>query len=188
MLLTKLLVPTYTQMLGALSGWLRKAQEQIPQTEAEALLSARLAPDMFPLSTQIRFACVQAQEAIFRLKGEAFPKSMIALLEEGRNAGERPGSLVNAQSRIDETIALLNSLAPNALDANADKPLAHELPNGMILDLSAEQYARDWTLAQFYFHLMTAYSILRKEKIELGKADYVAHLFPYIRPETIPKG
>tara|TARA_R110002072_G_scaffold136124_2_gene278219 strand:- start:208570 stop:208746 length:177 start_codon:yes stop_codon:yes gene_type:complete len=57
----------------------------------------------------------------------------------------------------------------------------------MILDLTAEQYARDWTLGQFYFHLMTAYSILRSQKIELGKADYVAHMFPYIRPETIPR-
>lgn len=175
-------------MLRTLSGWLKKAQEQIPKTDAEALLSARLAPDMFPLSTQIRFACVQAQEAIFRLKGEPFPKSIDELLEEGRNAGERPGSLADAQARIDETITLLDGLAPGALDSNADKPLVHELPNGMILDLTAEQYARDWTLPQFYFHLMTAYSILRSEKIELGKADYVAHMFSYIRSETIPNG
>ncbi|WP_339867706.1 DUF1993 domain-containing protein [Pseudohongiella nitratireducens] len=188
MTLTNLLVPTYTQMLGTLSGWLKKAQEQLPETEAEALLSARLAPDMFPLSTQIRFACVQAQEGIFRLKGEAFPTSVNELLEEGRNAGEQPGSLADAQARIDETVALLNSLTPDALDANTDKPLAHELPNGMILDLTTEQYARDWALPQFYFHLMTAYAILRSEKIELGKADYVAHMFPYIRPDTIPKG
>jgi uncharacterized protein len=188
MSLTKLLVPTYTQMLRALSGWLKKAQEQIPKADAEALLSVRLAPDMFPLSTQVRFACVQAQEAIFRLKGEAFPKSIDVLLEEGRNAGENPGSLSDAQARIDETIALLDSLTPDALDANADKPLAHELPNGMILDLSTEQYARDWTIAQFYFHVMIAYSILRSEKIELGKADYVAHMFPYIRPESMPRG
>jgi uncharacterized protein len=188
MSLTKLLVPTYMQMLRALSGWLKKAQEQLLKADAEALLSARLAPDMFPLSTQVRFACVQAQEAIFRLKGEAFPKSIDELLEEGRNAGEKTGSIADAQARINETIALLDDLAPDALDANADKPLAHELSNGMILDLSAEQYARDWALAQFYFHIMTAYSILRSEKIELGKADYVAHMFPYVRPETIPKG
>jgi uncharacterized protein len=188
MSLTTLLVPTYQQMLRALSGWLKKAQEQIPKVEAEALLSARLAPDMFPLSTQVRFACVQVQESIFRLKGEAFPQSIAELLEEGRNAGNRPGTIAEAQARIDETIALLDSLASDALDANAPQPLAHELPNGMILDLSAEQYARDWAIAQFYFHLMTAYSILRSERIELGKADYVAHMFTYIRPETIPKG
>ncbi|MBC53359.1 MAG: hypothetical protein CMQ34_05925 [Gammaproteobacteria bacterium] len=188
MSLTSLLVPTYTQMLGSLSGWLKKAQTQLSPAEADALLSARLAPDMFPLATQIRFACVQVQEAICRLKGEAFPAAIGELLEEGRNAGEQPGSLADAQTRIDETMALLNDLAPDALDVDADKPLVHELPNGMILDLTAEQYARDWSLSQFYFHLMTAYSILRSEKVELGKADYVAHLFPYIRPETIPKG
>jgi len=187
MSLTKLLVPTYTQMLRTLSGWLKKAQAQLPTADAEALLSARLAPDMFPLSTQVRFACVQAQEAISRLQGKPFPESINELLEEGRNAGERPGSLADAQARIDQTIALLDDLTPDALDAMADKPLAHELPNGMVLDLTAEQYARDWTLAQFYFHLMAAYSILRSEKIELGKADYVAHMFPYIRPESIPK-
>lgn len=186
MTLTKLLVPTCTQMLGALSLWLKKAQAQMPDADAEALLSARLAPDMFPLSTQIRFACVQAQEAICRLRGEAFPESVRELLEEGRNAGERPGSLADAQARIEQTIALLNGLASDALDADPDKPLVHELPNGMILDLTAGQYVRDWALAQFYFHLMTAYSILRREKVELGKADYVAHMFPYIRPETIP--
>ncbi|WP_206455844.1 DUF1993 family protein [Aurantimonas marina] len=69
MSLTNLLVPTYTQMLRALSGWLDKAQKQIPDAGAEALLSARLAPDMYPLSSQVCFACLQAQEATFRLRG-----------------------------------------------------------------------------------------------------------------------
>lgn len=184
---TKLLVPTYSQMLRALSCWLKMAQEQVPKADAEALLSARLAPDMFPLSTQVRFSCLQVQEAIFRLRGEPFPASIDELLEEGRNAGERPGSLADAQARLDETIALLDGLAPDALDTRAGEPLTHELPNGMVLDLTAEQYARDWTLAQFYFHLMTAHSILRSEKIELGKADYAAHMFSFIRPGTIPE-
>lgn len=188
MSLTTLLVPTYVQMLNSLSGWLKKAQKNLPAADAEALLSARLAPDMFPLSTQIRFACVQAQEAVFRLKGEAFPSSITELLDEGRNAGEQPGSLSDAQARIDETIALLEGLAPDALDVSSNRTIAHKLPNGMVFDLTAEQYARDWTLPQFYFHLMTAYSIIRSEKIDLGKADYVSHMFAYLRPETMSKG
>ncbi|OAZ91564.1 DUF1993 domain-containing protein [Halomonas sp. G11] len=187
MSLTQLLVPTYTQMLGALSNWLTNAQAQMPEANAHALLSARLAPDMYPLSTQVRVSCVQAQEAVYRLQDKALPPTITILLDEGRNAGEQPGSLADAQARIDETIALLDDLSHDALDVDAEKPLVHELPNGMVLDLTAEQYARDWTLAQFYFHIMTAYSILRSEKVELGKADYVAHLFPYICPETIPK-
>ena len=186
MSLTNLLVPTYTQMLKTLSGWLDKAEAQMPDGGAEALLSARLAADMFPLSTQIRFACVQAQEGAFRLMEQNFPASVATLLEEGRNANEHPGSIADAQARLRETIALLDDLAPGALDGDPDRPIAHALPNAMIFDLTAEQYARDWTLPQFYFHLMIAYAILRKEGVNLGKGDYVTHMFAYLRPGTMP--
>ena len=91
MTLASLVVPTYRQMLGALSGWLDKARSQLSADEAEAMLSVRLAPDMFPLSTQIRFACVQAYEGVFRLGNEAFAPIVATLLNEGRNAGEQPG-------------------------------------------------------------------------------------------------
>jgi hypothetical protein len=131
---------------------------------------------------------VQAHEAVFRLRGEVFPSIVTELLEEGRHAGERPGSFADAQARIAQTLALLAGLAPAALDLDADQPLAHTLPNGIVLDLTAGQYARDWVLPQFYFHVMTAYSILRQQGITLGKADYVAHLFPLIRPGTMPQG
>jgi len=178
--------PTYVQMLKALSGWLGKAQEQMPDGDAEALLSARLAPDMFPLSTQVRFACVQAQEGVFRLKGETFPTSIDVLLNEGRNAAEHPGSIAEAQARIDETVALVESLASEAFDVDPERAIAHALPAGMIFDLTAEQYARDWALPQFYFHVMIAYAILRSGGIDLGKADYVAHMFTYLRPGTMP--
>lgn len=181
MSLTSLLVPTFTQMLGAMSGWLNKAQAQMPGQEAEALLSARLAPDMFPLSTQIRFACVQVHEASCRLRGMAFSDTVQELLDEGRNGGEVPGSMDDAQGRIAETLALLNSLAPDALNLDYGAPIAHALPNGMIFDLSAEQYARDWALAQFYFHIMSAYAILRSQGVDLGKADYIPHMLPFLR-------
>lgn len=186
MSLTTLLVPTFTTMLTALSDWLDKAEAHLPGGGAETLLSARLAPDMFPLSTQIRFACVQAQEAIHRLRGIDFPASIAELLEEGRNAGEQSGTIVDAKSRIAETLALLKALAPDALDAEPGRAIAHQLPGGMIFDLTAEQYARDWALGQFYFHIMTAYSILRHQNIPLGKADYIPHLFPHLRSDAIP--
>jgi hypothetical protein len=56
----------------------------------------------------------------------------------------------------------------------------------MIFDLTAEGYTRDWALSQFYFHVMIAYAILRSQGVDLGKADYVAHMFPYLRPGTTP--
>lgn len=150
------------------------------------MLLARLAPDMFPLSTQVRFACVQAWEAVSRLRGEDFPVSIKTLLEEGRNANEYPGTMTDAQARISETIAMLDRLGPEALDGDPERTIAHALPTGMIFDLTAEQYARDWTIPQFYFHLVTAYAILRSEDVDLGKADYVPHMFAYLRPGTWP--
>ena len=185
MTLADVLVPTYVQMLKALSGWLAKAESQMPNGGAEALLSARLAPDMFPLSTQVRFACVQAHEGMFRLRGQAFPATVETLLEEGRNADERPGSIAGAQARITETIAVVEEVASDAIDVDPASPIAHSLPMGMVFDLTAEQYARDWALPQFYFHVVIAYAILRAEGVNLGKADYVAHMFAYLRPGTM---
>ena len=162
-----------------------KAEGQMPY-EADALMAARLAPDMYPLSTQVRFACVQAQEGVFRLRDEPFPLSVEALLNEGRNGGEQPGTIADARARIAETLALVESAAADMPDLDPATPIAHTLPQGIVFDLTAEQYVRDWALPQFYFHLMTAYAILRSQGVELGKADYVAHMFAYVRPGTMP--
>ena len=186
MTLFDVLVPSYVQVLGALSAWLDKAQTQKPGGEADAILTARLAPDMFPLSTQVRFACVQAQEGVFRLLGRAFPDTIEILLNEGRNAAERPGSIADARVRIDETVRVVQALAAEAFDIDPLTPIAHSLPSGMNIDLTAEGYARDWALPQFYFHIVIAYAILRSEGIDLGKADYIAHMLPHIRPGTMP--
>jgi len=184
--LPDILSPTYVQMLKALSAWLAKAEAQMPDGGADSLMSARLAPDMYPLSTQIRFACVQAQEGVFRLQGRDFPASVELLLNEGRNAAERPGSIADARTRIDETIAIVEAASPHLRQLDPASPIAHDLPMGMVFDLTAEQYARDWALPQFYFHLMAAYALLRAEGVDLGKADYVAHMFAYLRPGTMP--
>ena len=187
MMLRDILVPTYVQMLGALSAWLGKA-EGLAGPEAESLMGARLAPDMFPLSTQIRFACVQAQEGVFRLRQQPFPISVSILLDEGRNAAERPGSIADARARITETLGVVEQAAADAPDLDPATAIAHALPQGMIFDLTAEQYVRDWALPQFYFHVMAAYALLRARGVDLGKADYVAHMFAYLRPDTMPAG
>lgn len=186
MTLPDILLPTYIQMLTALAGWLAKAEAQRPEGGAEALLSARLAPDMLPLSTQVRFACVQAREGIFRLRGEAFPPSLDILLDEGRNGATHPGSIADALARIDETLAIVRAAASPSFEVDPAMPVAHALPMGMVFDLTAASYARDWALPQFYFHVMIAYAILRAEGVELGKADYVAHMFAFLRPGTMP--
>lgn len=185
-MLTELLVPTYLQMLGGMSGWLGKAATQIPGDRGEALLSARLAPDMFPLATQVRFACVQAIEGVHRLRDEDFPSLVGELLHEGRNADKAPGSLADAQARIVQTLAMIEALGLPEGDVDPERPIAHDLPMGMVFDLTARQYARDWAIPQFYFHVMAVYAILRSEGVDLGKADFVAHMFAYLRPGTMP--
>lgn len=181
MTLTDLLVPTYRNNLRMLLGLLDKAEAQLGADKAEALLSARLAPDMFPLATQLRFACVQAQEAPLRLMGRPL-ESLAELLDEGRKAGEQPGTLAQARARIGEALAFLDSLPTDALDqAPEDEPLVLDLPIGLTFDLTRAQFARDWALGQFYFHVMAAYAILRSQRVEIGKADYVPHMFGYLR-------
>lgn len=117
---------------------------------------------------------------------EPLPLSVAVLLEEGRNAAERPGSLTDAIDKIAATIDLVHAAALDVPEIDPSTPMAHELPQGMIFDLTAEQYVRDWPLPQFYFHVMTAYAILRHQGIELGKIGYIAHMFTYLRPGTLP--
>jgi hypothetical protein len=176
-------------MLRMLLGLLDKAEAQLGTGKAEALLSARLAPDMWPLATQLRFAAVQAQEGPHRLLGLPIPQSVEDTQNEGRNAGEHPGTLEQARARIGEALALLESLSADALDeAPGDRPMALTLPMGLTFDLTREQFARDWALSQFYFHVMAAYAILRKEGIDIGKRDYVPHMFGYLRGGAGPNG
>ena len=186
MTITDLLVPTYRNMLRTLRGLLDKAEAQLGAEKAEALLSARLAPDMFPLATQVRFACVQAQEAPLRLLGRSLD-AIQPLLDEGHSGGERPGTLTDARGRIDEALIFLDGLAPDSLDqAPGDARIELTLPMGLTFDLTRDQFARDWALGQFYFHLMAAYAILRHSGLKIGKADYVPHMFDYLRPGPSP--
>jgi len=187
---TSLLIPSFTQMLRALSSWLDKAasQEQASGKNADALLSKRLAPDMHPLCAQVRFACFQARAAAHRLQGQPLPDQLNEVRREGTSAGDQDGSMAEAQKDIADTISYLEGLAADALDAGAERQITLDVPTGIIFDMSGDQYARDWSLPQFYFHLTIAYAILRHHGIELGKADYVAHMGAYIRPGTMPQG
>lgn len=186
MTLNDMLAPTYLQMLKALSAWLAKASEQLPADKADSIMHARLADDMFPLFTQICFSCVQAQEGMARLRQEELPGSIAGLLEDGRNALAAPRSIAEAQARIADTLRTVEAAATDAAYLAPDTPIAHTLPQGMVFDLTAAQYVRDWAIPQFYFHIMAAYAILRAQGVNLGKPDYVAHMFAFLRPGTMP--
>lgn len=181
MSLHELLIPTFTQALCAMGGWLDKAEAH-QGTDRAALLSNRLAPDMYPLAAQIRFACFQAQEPLFRLQGLALPETLLSVRQQGWNANTDPGTWAQARECLSVAIGTLKDLPAGALDQHGGHTISLALPNGMIFDLSPDQYARDWCLPQFYFHLTTAYAILRHHGLPLGKADYVPHMLAYLRP------
>ena len=186
--LTTILVPSLSNQLRAVSDWLDKAEAFAMERgeSPEGLLALRLAPDMFPLTTQLRFLAFQAQEPVYRLRREAVPEAVLQVRQEGRDGGERPGTWAEARARIADAIALLITLEPDELDIAADEPIAHELPTGMIFDMTREQYVRDWALPQAAFHQMIAYAILRQAGVPLGKVDYVPHMFAYFRSGTRP--
>lgn len=165
MTLHAMTITTYVQMLGALSGWLDKGAAM----RGEAMLEARLADDMLPLSAQVRIACDQATGTVKRLTS----KSLVL-------ADENDTTIAAAKARIAKTIDFLKTVTENDM-AGPDSAVALDLPNGMAFDFTALEYARDWALAQFYFHIGMAYAILRKEGVALGKADYVGYMVKYAR-------
>jgi hypothetical protein len=188
MKLTALLVPSLSNQLNAVSGWLDKAEAFAAERreQPDRLLALRLASDMFPLTTQLRFLAFQAQEPVYRLRGEAVPDAVLEVRQEGRDGGERPGSWAEARARVAEAARFLATIPPDAVDDAAGKAIAHELPTGMIFDMTGETYVRDWALPQVAFHQMIAYAILRQAGVPLGKVDYVPHMFGYLRAGTAP--
>ena len=163
------LLTTYHNMLGSLDGWLAKAGAH---PGGDALLEARLADDMFPLARQIRFCCNLPGEAMNATSDVAFGPSDID-----------DTTLDGARERIAATRRMIEGWREIALAAD-DAPVILSLANGMTFDLTTEGYVRDWALPQFYFHLMTAYAILRAAGVPLGKVDYVGYMLAYMRQPT----
>ncbi len=176
-MLYDLTIPSYINGLKALSAQLEKALAWGADNGVGELqyMVARLAPDMFPLATQIRFSCMQAIQPPTRLGAAGAP----TLTEDAADFS-------GLQAQIAETVAWLGTVDAAVFDNDPDRPVAFDLPNGMAFDMTALTYVRDWAQPQFYFHLVTAYSILRHMGVPLGKIDYVGYMLHYVRPGTAP--
>lgn len=157
---------TYATMLGTLDTLVTKAAAH---EKGEALLQARLAEDMFPLHTQIRFTLDQVMTALKRLGG-------VELASDDSDIA----SFADAHKRIAATQALVAGTDPATWPASGDT-VEFTLPNNMTFAMQAHEYCRDWATPQFYFHLMTAYAILRAEGLAIGKIDYVGYMMKYMK-------
>jgi hypothetical protein len=164
-------IPRFTHMLRSLTAILSKGEACAVERgyDPQVLLEARLAPDMHNLATQVQHTCTQAQDTVQRLTQQPLTKLT------------PPANMAAAKALIESTLEMLAAANPAQIDASADKNIAIELQNGIAFDMTGREYAVDWAMPQFYFHLITAYNILRHNGVPLGKADYVQHMFAYLR-------
>ena len=172
MSLYSLSVGTFIPKLSCLSIILGKGISHARSKSLETTLlgASRLAPDMFPLVRQVQLACDHAKEAAARLRGQQAPK-----FEQTEQ------TLEELQVRIARTLDYLRSIPDDLSGPSAQSRIQKPLLNNRILDLPVLEFLRDWALPQFYFHLVTAYDILRQQGVAIGKWDYLGDLSACIR-------
>lgn len=153
------------QQLEQLPRWFDKAVAHAAarRFDADSLLQARLAPDMFPLVRQIGSACDTAKLATARLTGRKAPVH-----------ADDQVSLELCRSRIAEVVAFVAETPREAFDGAADVKISFPWMPGKIL--RAEPYLLRHALPNFHFHFTTAYAILRHNGVDLGKVDYLGPL------------
>lgn len=130
----------------------------------EHMLGLRLAPDMFPLVKQVQIACDNAKGASARLSGKEAPK-----MEDNEK------TFAELEARIDKTLAYLDTFSDaDFTDAQTRTMKLPYFPEDM--HFTGEGYARLYAIPNFFFHVATAYNILRANGVPLGKADYMGTL------------
>ncbi len=157
-------VPVFKQMLLALSDVLKKADEhaQDRKFDPATLLQARLFPDMLPLVRQVQVACDFAQSVASRLAGVE-----VATYENNEQ------SFAELQQRISKTISLLDTLKSEQFDSSEAKEIVLRPGTPKEKKLTGHAYALAYGVPQFFFHVTTAYNLLRHNGVEIGKKDYM---------------
>ena len=159
-------VPVFARMLGHLAAWLDKAEAhaQAKKFDASVYLAARLAPDMLPLPKQIQIACDAAKFGVARLAGVEAPKF-----------DDNEASLAELRERIRKTVEFVRAVPAAAIEGTEDKDVTVPRRDGNIV-LKGEFYLKHYVQPNFYFHVTTAYALLRHNGVELGKGDYLGAL------------
>ena len=166
-------VKTYVPMLRSPAHVLDQgaAHARAKKSNAADLVNARLAPDMYTLAKQVQLACDQATDSTARLSGQDAPQ-----FENDEK------TLEDLKTRIDKTLKFVESVRPDAFDGAEDRKITIPIPeNNIEFEMNGLQYLRDWALPHFYFHVVTAYGILRHNGVNIGKIDYMNQVGKYIR-------
>ncbi|QHE88818.1 DUF1993 domain-containing protein [Hydrogenophaga sp. BPS33] len=157
-------VPVLKQMLRALSDVLKKAEEHATQKNIDpnALLQARLFPDMFPLLRQVQIAADFSKGIASRLAGAEVP-----------SWPDTEVNFADLQTLIAKALAHMDALKAEQFDASESREIVLRPGTPKEKKLTASTYLLNYGLPQFFFHVTTAYAILRHNGVEIGKRDYM---------------
>lgn len=164
-MLFEITVPQFIKVLGNLNGLLDKAaaHAEMKKYDVKNVLNARLAPDQFNFIRQVQIATDTAKGAAARLAGQEPPK-----YEDNEQ------TLDELRTRLHKTIEFLKTVKPAQFDGAAKRMI--KIPHMPGKGLAGFEFVVQMGLPNFYFHVTTAYSILRHNGIEIGKGDYLGAL------------
>jgi hypothetical protein len=159
----QLSVGQFLPMLAHLRSFIDKAEAnaRARKFEPNVLMTARLAPDMFPFNRQVQLVCDFAKNSSARLAGLEAPR-----FEDTETTADE------LRARIDKTIAYVKTLPAGAIDGQEERDIKIPLRD-RTLEMKALPFLQTWALTNFYFHVVTAYNILRHNGVDLGKQDYL---------------
>jgi hypothetical protein len=156
-------LPALTRMLDNLKACLAKAEDHAKAKgyDSAVLVQSRLAPDMLPLARQVQIACDTAKFGAARLSGGKAP-----------SMEDTEATIEELKARIDKTLAYVQSVPAGEIDGSEEREVV--VPTrGEPLKMSGQAYLVHFVLPNFYFHVTTAYAILRHNGVDLGKRDYL---------------
>ncbi len=156
-------IPPLKRTLTNLSTILKKGECYVDAKKIEhgVLLNARLFVDMYPLTRQVQIATDMSKGAAARLAGVEIPK-----YEDNET------TFVELQARIAKTIAFLDTIKPEQLEGSETREVTITVRK-IDLKFTGQAYLLNWVTPNVYFHVTTAYNILRHNGVELGKADFL---------------
>ncbi len=157
------IIPPFTRSLKALDTILSKAEAHCAAKKIDpaVMLTLRLFPDMLPFTRQITIACDHAKGAAFRIAGAEVP-----------SIPDTEASFADLHARIARTLDLLAGFTPADYTDAPERSVLLKLRSGE-LTFPAQVYLSSYAIPNFYFHMTTAYALLRHNGIELGKADFI---------------
>jgi uncharacterized protein len=157
-------ITQFVKMLENLGRWIEKGEEHAKgkKFEADVLVQSRLAPDQFSLAGQVQSACDTAKFAVAYLTGHDAPSNP-----------DTEKTVAELRARIASTLSFLRT-ADGKLGGAAEKRVAPKWLQGKWM--RGDEYLVQFAIPNFYFHVTTAYALLRHNGVEIGKMDFLGNL------------